>query len=204
MVRVIPVGVVTDRVPSGARLNRQPAAWVILGIGALVSLVAWRSLSLELEHAARGNFNVVVTDSRHALESRMQSYELVLLGMQGLMQAKPDLDRAGFARYVDELAPERNASQARSFSYAKRVSHSDKERYQSAVGADASLHAGGYPRFATHSMAESFLKGGIVQSLGLKSSTTSRPSPRTSAASASTSRPTRCAVNRSSARATPE
>ena len=121
---------------------------MILGIGAVVSLAAWRSLELEVEHAARSSFNVVVTDSRHALESRMQGYELVLLGMQGLMQAKPDLDRAGFARYVEELAPERNASQARSFSYAKRVSHSDKERYQSAVRADASLHAGGYPRFA--------------------------------------------------------
>jgi diguanylate cyclase (GGDEF)-like protein/PAS domain S-box-containing protein len=121
---------------------------MILGAGAAVSLVAWRSLTLEVEHAARINFNVVVTDSRHALESRLQGYELVLLGMQGLMQAKPDLDRAAFTRYVEELAPERNASQARSFSYARRVALAQKERYERAVRTDASLRAQGYPRFA--------------------------------------------------------
>ena len=107
----------------------------------------------------------------------MQGYELVLLGIQGLMQAKPDLDRAGFARYVDELAPERNASQARSFSYAKRVSHSDKERYQSAVGADASLHAAAIRALPFDRPASG---------RNMSSSITSRRSPRTSAASALT------------------
>ncbi|MFN2643739.1 MAG: EAL domain-containing protein [Burkholderiales bacterium] len=113
-----------------------------------MSLVAWRSLTVEVEHAARTNFNVVVTDTRHALESRLQGYELVLLGIQGLMQAKPDLDRAAFTRYVEELAPERNASQARAFSFARRVPHAQKERYEKAVRGDRSLRAEGYPRFA--------------------------------------------------------
>ena len=130
------------------RWLRHPAAWSILGIGTLLSLAAWRSLTLEVEHAADASFNSVVAESRHALESRLQAYRLVLLGVQGLLQAKPDLDRAGFARYIDELAPERNASQARSFSYAKRISPGDKDRYLSAVRSDRSLDAQGYPRFA--------------------------------------------------------
>src|SRR5207248_9576798 len=100
------------------RWLRQPAAWAILGIGALVSLFAWRSLSVEVEQGARASFNAVVADSRHALETRLRSYQLVLLGMQGLFQAKPDLDRAALERYIAELAPEKNASQARAFSYA--------------------------------------------------------------------------------------
>jgi CHASE1-domain containing sensor protein len=112
-----------------------------------VSLLAWRSLSVEVEHAAQASFDAVVADSRNALESRLHGYQLVLLGMQGLLQAKPDLDRASFARYIEELAPERNASQARSFSYAKRVTQADKDRYLAAVRADRSLHAAGYPNF---------------------------------------------------------
>ena len=114
------------------RWLRQPAAWAILGAGALVSLSAWRSLTLEVEQAARASFNAVVADSRHALETRLRGYQLVLLGMQGLLQAKPDLDRASFERYIAELAPERNASQARSFSYAKRLAHPQKERFTGA------------------------------------------------------------------------
>ena len=92
--------------------------------------------------AARASFNAVMTESRHALESRLQGYQLVLLGIQGLMQAKPDLDRAGFERYISELAPERNASQARAFSYARRVPYAQKERYESSVRAE------GHARFA--------------------------------------------------------
>ena len=136
------------------RWLRQPAAWAILGAGALVSLSAWRSLTLEVEQAARASFNAVVADSRHALETRLRGYQLVLLGMQGLLQAKPDLDRASFERYIAELAPERNASQARSFSYAKRLAHPQKERFTGAVRADRSVHPGGYPRFSVRPPGE--------------------------------------------------
>jgi len=121
---------------------RQPAAWLILATGALISGAAWRSLEIDGEQAARASFNAVMAESRHALESRLHGYQLVLLGIQGLMQAKPDLDRAAFDRYIAELAPERNASQARAFSYARRVPHAQKERYE------ASVRAEGYPRFA--------------------------------------------------------
>src|SRR5204863_2445348 len=91
------------------------------------------------EHAGPANSDVVVVDSRHALDTRLRGYQLVLLGMQGLLQAKPDLDRASFERYIAELAPERNASQARSFSYAKRVAAADRERFVAATRADRSL-----------------------------------------------------------------
>ena len=136
------------------RWLRQPAAWVILGVGALVSLSAWRSLTVEVEQAARASFNVVVADSRHALETRLRGYQLVLLGMQGLFQAKPDLDRASFDRYIAELAPERNASQARSFSYARRVTHADKERFVNGVRNDRGLRATGSARFSVRPPGE--------------------------------------------------
>ena len=136
------------------RWLRQPAAWAILGVGALVSLFAWRSLTVEVEQAARASFNAVVADSRHALETRLRGYQLVLLGMQGLFQAKRNLDRASFERYIAELAPEKNASQARSFSYAKRLTQSEKQRFTDAVRADRSVHPGGYPRFTVRPAGE--------------------------------------------------
>lgn len=136
------------------RWLRQPAAWAILGVGALLSLFAWRSLTVEMEQGAHASFNAVVADSRHALETRLRGYQLVLLGMQGLLQAKPDLDRASFDRYIAELAPERNASQARSFSYARHVAAAEKQRFVNRVRNDRSLHAGGYPRFSVRPRGE--------------------------------------------------
>ena len=120
----------------------------------MLSLFAWRSLSVEVEQAARASFNAVVADSRHALETRLRSYQLVLLGMQGLFQAKPDLDRASFDRYIAELAPERNASQARAFSYARHISHAQKERFINAIRIDRSLHPAGYAPFAIRPAGE--------------------------------------------------
>ncbi|HET7362615.1 MAG TPA: EAL domain-containing protein [Burkholderiales bacterium] len=136
------------------RWLRQPAAWAILGVGALVSLSAWRSLTVEVEQAARASFNAVVADSRQALETRLRGYQLVLLGMQGLFRAKPDVDRASFERYIAELAAEKNASRARAFSYAKYVAYAEKERFINAVRLDRSVHPGGYPRFAIRPAGE--------------------------------------------------
>ncbi|HYL25605.1 MAG TPA: diguanylate cyclase, partial [Burkholderiales bacterium] len=119
-----------------------------------MSLFTWRSLTVEVQQAARANFNAVVADSRHALETRLRGYQLVLLGMQGLFQAKPDLDRASFDRYIAQLAPERNASQARAFSYARRIAQTEKPRFTNAVRADRSLHPSGYPRFTIRPAGE--------------------------------------------------
>jgi diguanylate cyclase (GGDEF)-like protein/PAS domain S-box-containing protein len=133
---------------------RQPAAWIILAIGAVVSLFAWRSLTLEVEQAARASFNAVVAESRNAIESRLRDYHIMLVGMQGLLEAKPDTSRLAFERYIENLGPARSASHVRSFSYARRVTATLKDRYEKTVRADTSVHPAGYPRFAVRPPGE--------------------------------------------------
>jgi diguanylate cyclase (GGDEF)-like protein/PAS domain S-box-containing protein len=133
---------------------RQPAAWLILAIGGLLSLFAWRSLTLEVEHATRANLNAVVTDSRNAIQSRLRDYRVILLGLQGLLEAKPDLDRLGFERYIENLIPARSAHQVRSFSFARRVPRAQKDEFEKSVRADTSVHAAGYPQFAVRPPGE--------------------------------------------------
>jgi diguanylate cyclase (GGDEF)-like protein/PAS domain S-box-containing protein len=133
---------------------RQPAAWTILGIGAVVSLFAWRSLTLEVEHAARSSFNAVAAESRNAIQSRLRDYRVILLGLQGLLEAKRDLDRVGFERYIENLTSAHSAGQVRSFSYARRVPRALKDEYEKAVRADTSLHPAGYPQFAVRPPGE--------------------------------------------------
>ena len=108
----------------GAELRqwlRQPAAWLILLVGALLSLFAWRSLQLEVEYAARSSFNETVAGSRNAIESRLRDAEIIIHGLQGLFQSG-EVDRIAFRRYVDSLRPASGLKYLRGFSFARRVS----------------------------------------------------------------------------------
>ena len=112
-----------------------------------MSLFAWRSLTLEVEHAARSSFNTVVVESRNAIESRLRDYHIILVGLQGMLEAKPDTSRLAFERYIENLGPARSASHVRAFSYARRVTGALKNTYEKSVRADMSVHPAGYPRF---------------------------------------------------------
>jgi diguanylate cyclase (GGDEF)-like protein/PAS domain S-box-containing protein len=123
-------------------------------VGALLSLVAWRALTLEVERGAETNFNAAVADSRNAIQSRLRDYQIILVGLRGLLQAKPDADRRLFERYIENLAPARSVSHVRGFSYARHIGTAEKPDYEKAVRADRSLRRAGYPRFAIHPAGE--------------------------------------------------
>ncbi len=127
---------------------RQPTAWTILVVGVLLSLLTWRSLNVEVEHAARTNFNAAVAESRTAIESRLRGYRIMLYGLQGLFHASTEVDRPEFRRYFEHLAAAGGSGQLRGFSYAQRVSHAQKKSFEAAVRSDTSLQPGGYPRFS--------------------------------------------------------
>jgi CHASE1-domain containing sensor protein len=106
---------------------RQPAAWAILVVGVVVSLFTWRSLSIDVDDTARGNFESRAAEARNAIETRLRGYQVALRGLQGLYHAG-DVDAAAFHRYAGSLGAE-----ARSFSYARRVAGAEKNAYEKAV-----------------------------------------------------------------------
>ena len=106
---------------------RQPAAWAILAVGVAVSLFTWRTLSADVDEAARGYFESTVAEARSAMETRLRGYRVALRGMQGLFHAG-EVDAAAFRRYAAALGPE-----ARSLSYARRVAGAEKAAYERSV-----------------------------------------------------------------------
>ena len=127
---------------------RQPAAWLILFVGAALSLFAWRTLTLEVEHAGLTSFNESVAASRNAIESRLRASEIVLRGLQGLFSSDDKVDRAEFHRYVENLYPANALRYARSLSFARRIPASERQAYEARVRSDRSVEAAGYPRFS--------------------------------------------------------
>ena len=122
----------------GAELRewiRQPTAWAILAIGLAVSLFGWRSLSAEVEHAARSSFEDVVLESRNAIDARLRGYRTLLHGLQGLFHASEAVDRESFSRYARSLEPANASGQLRSISYARYVPESGKAIFEKAARA---------------------------------------------------------------------
>jgi len=107
---------------------RQPTAWAILAIGVAVSLFAWRTLSLDVADAARGQFESTAAEARNAMETRLRGYQVALRGLQGLFHAGGEVDAVAFQRYASSLGPE-----LRSFSYARRVRLAEKAGYEKTV-----------------------------------------------------------------------
>ena len=126
---------------------RQPTACAIFVVGLVLSLFAWRSLTLEVQHAARTSFDSAVRESFGAIESRLRSYRIVLFGLQGLFNASTDVDRREFHSYFESLAGAGTSGQVRSFSFARRVPQAQKESFERAVRRDGRLHPSGYPGF---------------------------------------------------------
>ncbi|HXU42940.1 MAG TPA: EAL domain-containing protein [Burkholderiales bacterium] len=126
---------------------RQPTAWAILAVGVVLSAFTWRSLTLEVDGAARASFERVVAEARNTIDARARDYRIVLYGLQGLFHAGREVNRTGFHRYVESLGPERSA-RLRSLSYAVSVTAAGKSAYEESVRRDASLHAAAYPAFA--------------------------------------------------------
>ena len=127
---------------------RQPAAWAILVVGVVLSLFAWRALTLEVRHAARASFDAAVGESLYTVRSRLHSYRIMLYGLQGLFNTGTEIDRPEFRRYFENLASAGSYGQVRSFSFARYVPQVEKSSFEDAVRRDTRLHPAGYPRFS--------------------------------------------------------
>jgi diguanylate cyclase (GGDEF)-like protein/PAS domain S-box-containing protein len=108
---------------------RQPAAWAIFAIGAVLSVLGWRALEAEVLDAARSSFEQVATESRNAIEVRLRGHATLLHGVQGLFHASDAVDRDEFGRYARSLGPA--SAQLRSISYARYVPARDMAAFES-------------------------------------------------------------------------
>ena len=120
---------------------RQPAGWLILFAGVALSFFAWRSLGVEIEHAARASFEEAVAGTRNAMEQRLRGYRTVLHGLQGLFHASNRVEREEFSRYVRALEPAQSTGQLRAVSFARRVPHAQRNSYEALLRRE-------FPRFA--------------------------------------------------------
>ena len=128
------------------QLARVPVAWLVLVIGVAASTAAWLFTVSRVEIAARSKFDATVADAQSAIRKRLQSYDDVLRGLQGLFLVTPRVTRDGFGRYIDNLSLEHREA-IRSISYSQRVPAETMTAFVDQVRRDTSRDPRGFPDF---------------------------------------------------------
>ena len=79
------------------------AAWLVLGISLVLTVIAWQiSVSYATRRAVE-RFNNEVEEAQIAIHKRLTEYEVALRGGIGLFQASNHVDRIKWRRYVNSL-----------------------------------------------------------------------------------------------------
>ena len=120
-------------------MKRTPSLlWPVL-VGALslgVTGWLWQHEQQTQQQALRSNFDFGLRHAATRIEQRMAGYEQMLRGARGLFEASRQVDRDGFATYVDALLTGADAAGLRSLSYVPLLSRDHVEAHVAAQRAD--------------------------------------------------------------------
>ena len=128
-------------------LTQVPIATLVLAVGLLISVVAWRLTESQIERAARAKFSTIVADSRATLQAQLRSYYDIMYGVQGLFLVTPHVTRETFRRYISNLGLTHRPAGLRALSYSEYVPAASKEAFVKRVRRDASRGPARFTRF---------------------------------------------------------
>ncbi|MBS1208754.1 MAG: hypothetical protein H6R19_1152 [Proteobacteria bacterium] len=83
---------------------RRVLPWLVLSLGLLGTLVAWKTVSDYVRTRQENAFHAAVSDARRDIEQRMENYRQILLGFGGLIHADNAVSREQFNTYYRSLA----------------------------------------------------------------------------------------------------
>ena len=133
-----------------------PFKFLAPGAGALlaflfatgITLLAWRGAAGHFEHEMQGRFDSRAAWVATQVKQRLNDYQNLILGLQGLFIGSGEVGRREFHDYYEVLQLRQRLPGLRALSFQRRVPHPDKAAYIAATRRDRSLDPLGYPDFA--------------------------------------------------------
>ncbi|HJV54032.1 MAG TPA: CHASE domain-containing protein [Noviherbaspirillum sp.] len=116
-------------------------------LGVAVSLVLTLLVASVVDSKTEAQFEYQVNNAQLAIQTRMRSYIDVLRGASALFYTRDGLTREQFHAYVSQLQLERSFPGVTNLNVAFRIPRANKHEFETAVRADTSLNAAGYPGF---------------------------------------------------------
>ena len=128
-------------------LRRSSTAVVVLAIGVLLSAVGAYLVAGQVEREARLKFDGEVSDAKSAIQSRINAYAEVLLGVRGMFISDHTASRVEFKRYIDSLELNRRYPGIQVIHYSRRITAAERPAVEEMVRGDTSVDPRGYPDF---------------------------------------------------------
>ncbi len=125
-------------------------ACLVLALGLAISYSLWRIANANQDREARSHFEASSNMALAGIQRRVDEFETLLLGMQGLFIASERVDRREFQRYFNNLRGQLRIPGIRAVHFTRRVLEAEKAAYISSVRNDHSLSASGFPNFSIH------------------------------------------------------
>src|SRR5215218_11521928 len=110
-------------------LRHRAAAFGVLLIALLLTVVAWYYVSQTVEVQNRARFEESTQASREALERRTKAYLDAMFGARGLFYASESVTREEWDNYVEGIEPAGRFEGLQALGYAQRVDPEQRESF---------------------------------------------------------------------------
>ena len=107
--------------------------WLVLAASLAVTQQLWNKAQHEAARELQTDFDSRVTDVSLRIKQRMELYEQMLLGVQGLFAASKSVGRDEFRAYVNSLNLEQNLPGIQGMGFALIVPAAQKEQHIAAI-----------------------------------------------------------------------
>lgn len=123
--------------------------WIALMLALVLTGVAWRLTTTNVEQEADDRFSFLVSAIQARIADRMTDYEQVLRGAAGLFYASDEVTARDWKRYFEELLVEEGYPGIQGVGYAEYLVGTEAVRVF-----EGYIRAQGYPQFSVHPQSE--------------------------------------------------
>jgi CHASE1-domain containing sensor protein len=116
-----PVALRSGFVRIGRHLRRVGAAYGVLLIALLLTVLAWYYVRQNVEAQSRVRFDETVRATQEAIERRTKANLDAMFGARGLFYASEPVDRGDWNDYVEGVEPNKRFEGLQALSYAEYV-----------------------------------------------------------------------------------
>lgn len=118
--------------------------WFVLGCSLLITGLVWHGSRTTLDQATQDYFEFRVREAATRIVQRMQAYEQVLLGVQGLYKSSVSVERHEFRTYVESLQLADNYPGIQGVGFSLIVPARAKDRHL------AEIRREGFPKYTIY------------------------------------------------------
>lgn len=112
------------------------AAWIVLGLSIIASVLAWRIVVASLDANAQAEFDDLLSGFAGELERTITAYEQALVGTAAFVTTHPTVTRSDFRTYLHELDVINRFPGLQGVGYAAIFPASELEAVEKAIRAD--------------------------------------------------------------------